>query len=150
MLLTNILIILVIALIATLIITLSYLNKVQNNAPTLIKNVQKLLDRLPITDISSLRLIVMLLKKAVPIQSMPPYIIDKTMVGKEVYDIVRGVGTITSVSKGKYCVGVIFANDPDSVIMFNRQGKLFDSDRIRLIINPTIIFQLKHIEKFFI
>lgn len=150
MLLTNILIFLVVALIATLIITLSYLNKVQRDAPILLGNVQKLLDRIPITDIRSLRLIVMLLKKVVPIQSMPPYIIDKTMVGKEVYDIIRGAGTITSVTKGKYCVGVIFANDPDSVIMFNRQGKLFDSDRVRLVINPTIIFQLKHIEKFFV
>lgn len=150
MLLTNILILLVIVLTTTLIITLSYLNKVQNNAPTLLENVRKLLDRVAVTDIRSLRFIVMLLKKAVPIQSMPPYVIDKTMVGKEVYDIIRGVGTITSVTKGKYCVGVIFASDPDLVIMFNRQGKLFENDRIRLIINPTIIFQLKHIEKFFI
>lgn len=150
MLLTNILISLVAVLLTTLIITLTYLNKVQKDAPILLGNVRKLLDRIPSTDMRSLRLIVMLLKKVVPIQSMPPYIIDKTMVGKEVYDIVRGVGTITSVTKGKYCVGIIFASDPDSVIMFNRQGKLFESDRIRLVINPTIIFQLKHIEKFFI
>ena len=150
MLLTNILIILVVVLTITLIITLSYLKKIQNDPPTLLKNVQKLLDTISVDDVESIQLVAMYIKFLIPIHSLPLYTIDKTMIGRKVYDIVRGTGTIKSVTKGVYCVGVAFNNDPDSVIMFSRQGKLFEEDRIRLVIHPKVIYRLQQLENFFI